>query len=134
VRRAVRDVPVDDRTIAALQGATHDPRLEHLKATYRAQFAEAWRASLRALSPDDRTLLRLHVVDRVAVDRLGALYGVHATTAARRVRQVKERLATQVHETLQGMLEVTPDELASILALIQSEIDITLGELLSAPC
>jgi RNA polymerase sigma-70 factor, ECF subfamily len=72
VRRAVRDVPVDDRTIAALHGTTGDPQLAHLKATYRAQFVEAWRAALRALSPDDRTLLRLHVVDRVAVDRLGA--------------------------------------------------------------
>ncbi|MBA3502573.1 MAG: sigma-70 family RNA polymerase sigma factor [Deltaproteobacteria bacterium] len=131
LRRTARDIPVDDRTIVALQGAGSDPQLAHLKHTYRAQFTDAWRRALRELDADDRTLLRLHLIDRLPVDRIGALYGIHQTTAARRVRQVKERLGTRVHETLAATLDVAVDELASIVALIRSELDVTLGELLS---
>ena len=132
LRRTMREVVVDDRTLVALQGAGLDPRLAYVKATYRAQFVEAWRHVLRGLAPDDRTLLRLHAIDRLSVDRIGALYGVHATTAARRVRQVKERLATGVLETLRTTLDISADELASIVALIRSQLDVTLGELLSS--
>ncbi len=149
LRRTARDIPVDDRTIVALQGAGSDPQLAHLKHTYRVQFTDAWRRALRELDADDRTLLRLHLIDRLPVDRIGALYGIpllrdvdalarrrddrveHQTTAARRVRQVKERLGTRVHETLAATLDVAADELASIVALIRSELDVTLGELLS---
>jgi RNA polymerase sigma-70 factor (ECF subfamily) len=131
LRRTARDIPVDDRTIVALQGAGSDPQLAHLKHTYRAQFTDAWRTALRELDAEDRTLLRLHLIDRLPVDQIGALYGIHQTTAARRVRQVKERLGARVHETLAATLAVPPDELASIVALIRSELDVTLGELLS---
>jgi RNA polymerase sigma-70 factor (ECF subfamily) len=131
LRRTARDIPVDDRTIVALQGAGSDPQLAHLKHTYRAQFTDAWRRALRELDAADRTLLRLHLIDRLPVDRIGVLYGIHQTTAARRVRQVKERLGARVHETLAATLDVAADELASIVALIRSELDVTLGELLS---
>ena len=131
LRRTARDIPVDDRTIVALQGAGSDPQLAHLKQTYRAQFTEAWRRALRELDPADRTLLRLHLIDRLPVDRIGVLYGIHQTTAARRVRQVKERLGARVHETLAATLDVAAGELDSIVALIRSELDVTLGELLS---
>ncbi len=131
LRRKDRDVPVEDRALAALQGGGADPQLVHLQQTYLAELTKAWRAALRGLTPRDRTLLRLHLVDRLSVEKLGPLYGVHATTAARWIRQIRERLADAVKGNLRAMLAVTTEELASIVALIQSQMDVTLGELLS---
>lgn len=132
LRRTARDIPTDDRTLTALCEPSSDPRTAYLATTYRAQFETAWRHALRSLDPADRTLLRLHVLDRVPVDRLGALYGVHATTAARRVRQVKDRLGEQVRHELQALLAVTSEELTSIVELIRSQVEVSLGGLLSS--
>lgn len=131
LRRKDRDVPVEAGALTQLQGAVADPSLLHLKQAYLAQFTEAWRTTLRALDPRDRTLLRLHAVDRLSVERLGALYGVHPTTAARWIRQIRERIADGVRTAMQSMLSIGAEELAGIVALIQSQLDITLTELLS---
>jgi RNA polymerase sigma-70 factor (ECF subfamily) len=131
LQRKQRDQPVEDRTLTLLRGVGLDPQLAHLKQTYVAALTTAWRAALRALSASDRTLLRLHVLDKLTVDRLGILYGVHATTAARWLRQLRERLGDDVRARLASTLRVDDAELASIFALIHSQMEITLGELLS---
>ncbi len=131
LRRKDRDVPIEDHALAALQGVGADPKLVHLQQTYLAEFTKAWRAGLSELEPRDRTLLRLHLLDRLSVETLGALYGVHATTAARWLRQVRERLADRVREHMRSGLHVSSAELESIVAMIHSQMDVTLGGLLS---
>jgi RNA polymerase sigma-70 factor, ECF subfamily len=131
MRRKRRETTLDTRALAELQGASPDPRLAHLKQTYLAQFTEAWRRALRELEPRDRTLLRLHLLDRLSVERLGLLYGVHATTAARWIRQIRDRLSERIHHAMRELLSVSEDELANIVALIRSQLDVTLTELLS---
>ena len=131
MRRKKREIALDTRALSALQDVGPDPRLAHLKRTYLAQFDEAWRQALRELAPRDRTLLRLHAIDRLSVERLGLLYGVHATTAARWIRQVHDRLADRVRDAMREMLAVSDDELASIVSLIRSQMEVTLTELLS---
>ena len=131
MRRKNREVTLGADALAQLQGATADPTLVHLKQTYIAQFNDAWRRALASLEPRDRTLLRLHVLDRLSVDRLGLLYGVHGTTTARWIRQVRERLADRVRDFMKASLSVTAEELEDIVALIHSQLDVTLTELLS---
>jgi RNA polymerase sigma-70 factor (ECF subfamily) len=131
MRRKRRETTLDTGALAALQGASPDPQIAHLKQTYLAEFTESWRRALRELEPRDRTLLRLHLLDRLSVDRLGVLYGVHATTAARWIRQIRDRLSDRVRDAMRERLAVSADELASIVALIRSQLDVTLTELLS---
>ncbi|CAN5832328.1 hypothetical protein BH11MYX2_BH11MYX2_11930 [soil metagenome] len=131
LRRRVRDQPHDDEQLAGLQAAGDDLRLVHLKETYLAEFTKAWRAALRDLAARDRTLLRLHVLDRLPFEQLGPLYGVHATTVGRWVGQVRDRLSHRVREILRTELRISTEELESIVGLIQSRMDVTLGALLS---
>ena len=130
LRRKERDVPLEDRALAALQGGA-DPMLARLKETYLAGLTTAWRTTLRELDARDRTLLKLHLVDRLSVDKLGLLYGVHATTTARWLRQLRQRLSDRVCTHLQAVLAVDATDIASIVALIDSQLDVTLGALLS---
>jgi len=132
LRRKDREVPVGEDVLMHLVDRSGiDPALAHLKQTYRAQFDRAWRAALRALEPRDRTVLRLKVQDGLPAARIAALHGVHETTAARWLRDIRETLRATVRADLTAQLAVTDSELDSIFRLIHSQIDATLGEISS---
>ena len=87
---------------------------------------------MASLEPRARTILRYAFVDRLSVDALGSLYDVHRATAARWLRAAHEALGQRTRELLIERLGVTSEELASVLALIQSSLDVSLERLLGA--
>jgi RNA polymerase sigma-70 factor (ECF subfamily) len=54
-----------------------------LDARYGPALKDALATGLRGLTPRDQTLLRLHYVEGVALERIGALYGAHKSTVSR---------------------------------------------------
>ena len=69
-----------------------DPELGYLREAYRPDVDAAMRAALAGLGDESRALLRYSLIDGWSVDRIGALYGVHRATAARRVAAAREEL------------------------------------------
>jgi RNA polymerase sigma-70 factor (ECF subfamily) len=129
--RRHRDVSLDDEDLAALPLIGDDPELAHLKGRYRDDLRTAVIDAMTALEARVRALLKLHHVDGLGIDRIGALYGVHRATAARWLASAREALADRVQRALIDRLGVTRSELRSIARLVESQLDVSVRRLLT---
>ena len=107
-----------------------DPELEAIKRTYRAQFKLAFRAALDGLSPRQRNLLRLELIDRATIDSIAKIHGVHPATISRWRADTRTRLLKDTRRAFERDLKVGRDEFHSIMRLIQSQLDVSLPRLL----
>ena len=107
-----------------------DPELDLMRSHYQGEFREAFAEALRALEPDERNLLRYHLVDRLGIDRIAAIEGVHRATAARRLARVRDKLHATTRARLTSRLQVDGVELESILRLVRSRLDVSVRRLL----
>jgi RNA polymerase sigma-70 factor (ECF subfamily) len=127
LRTRVRpEVPFEQDALMFLLGGTEDPEIEIAKRHYRDQFREAFAEAFAALSPRERSLLRDAFGESLNVDALGALYGVHRSTAARWVVAAQRALVQRVKSSLIGRLRVGEDEYSEIFRLIESRLDVSL--------
>jgi RNA polymerase sigma-70 factor, ECF subfamily len=76
-----RELGMDAEDLGRLAAAA-DPELDRLKASYRREFEACFTEALARLAPPERTLLRYQVIDRLGIDQIGAIYGIHRATAA----------------------------------------------------
>jgi RNA polymerase sigma-70 factor (ECF subfamily) len=120
----------EDADLSVLMAPGDDPELAYLKTTYRAEFNASFAAALAALEPRQRNFLRLKYLDGLSIDQLGALYGVHRSTAARWVVGAQEALLQETRRLLTERLRLTRSQLDSVLRLISSQLDVSLSRLL----
>jgi RNA polymerase sigma-70 factor, ECF subfamily len=106
------------------------PDLQLVRARYQADYEEALRVALAALDAKERNLLRMHVVDGLTIDRIGLVYHVHRATAARWVQAVRQKLLETIYRRLGQRLALSPAELDSLTALVQSQLQVSLTGLL----
>lgn len=128
-RRRAREVP-DELGEALALVATGDPELDLLKQQHAAAFHAALAAACAALEPRLRAALRLHLVDELSIDQIGAAYGVHRATAARWLQRAKDELASETLRRLREVLAITPSELERVASLVRSQLDVSLSQLL----
>jgi RNA polymerase sigma-70 factor (ECF subfamily) len=107
-----------------------DPDIALLKAQYKADFEAAVRAAIARLSPRERTILRLHVMDGLGVGALGVHYGVGRSTAARWLAAAREALRLYTRAELTARLRLTPSEIESLAGLVLSQLEISTRGLL----
>lgn len=127
-----KDASTDDGAVLeALPDATGGPELAYFRLTYRVEFKEAFEEALGTLDVRARNLLRHHHVDGLTVEEIGALYGVHKTTAFRWVEAARTSLSKRTRSAFQQRVRVLPADLESILQLLQSQIDLSLSRVLA---
>jgi RNA polymerase sigma-70 factor, ECF subfamily len=73
-----------------------------------------------------RAVLRAHAVNGLSIDQIGALYQVHRATAARWVQHAKVSLLDALRAALKERLGVEGAACDSIVALVQSRIDLSM--------
>lgn len=125
-RRDQREQTLGDSMLEELQSPESDPELSFLQRSYRAAFRAAFREAFAALAPLERDLIRQHHIGGATVDDLARQHQVHRATAARWVARAREHLLAGTRARLAAALGATPDELDSILRLIQSRLEVTL--------
>ena len=118
-----------EETLLALPAMIADPELEFVRARHAAPFEQAFRDALAELSDEDRNLLRLRLVDDLTIDELAALFRVHRATAARWLVRTRETLETRTRELLEARLGLSPSELASLVVIMRSHLDVSVGVL-----
>ena len=123
------EIPIDDGLFDRV-ASTGDPELDHLKRRYRAEFRRAFEAALAALAPRDHTLLAQSFVDELSIDQIGVIHGVHRATAARWVVKAREALLAGTRANLRSLLDVDRFQIDSIMRLIASQLEASLGLLL----
>ena len=125
-RRARRETPAEGRLIERALLSGDDPERDYFKTLYRKEFTTAIADALRTLSVHEQTLLRQSFVDRLSIDELGRLHGVHRATAARWLGRAQRRLSKATHVVLMRRLKVRPSDLHSILKYIRSGLQVSL--------
>jgi RNA polymerase sigma-70 factor (ECF subfamily) len=133
LEREPKEKPAPDELFAAMPAGGADVEMAHMKATYRVEFSAAFAAAVAALSPRERNLLRHAFVDGLSVDEIGALFGVHRATAARRVAAARAQLMNEVRKGLMQRLNVGGEDFNSIMRLIRSQLHVTLARHLGEP-
>ena len=106
-----------------------DPELSYMKALYREAFRAAFRTTVGKLDPREKQVLHQHTVQGMTIDDLGTAHGVHRATAARWVQTAREKMLSGVRQEMAQKLQVSPKELASILTLVQSHLEVTMRRL-----
>jgi RNA polymerase sigma-70 factor (ECF subfamily) len=129
LERERRAEPLDDRRLDELAPGVEDPRLAYLRRVYGASFREAFDAAVASLAPRERNLLRLSVIDGLSIDQLAAIFHVHRSTAARRLEHARDALVAATRDRMRVTLAISESELESILRMLQSLTDLTLGNL-----
>jgi RNA polymerase sigma-70 factor (ECF subfamily) len=131
VRGRRPEVDADD-ALLAVRSVGDDPELAYMKELYRRAFRESFVAALGTLETREKVLLRQHFVDGLGVDDLGPLYHVHRATAARWVQRARDHLLDETRRQFMQRAHVGPRECESVLRLVRSRIDVTLGALLAS--
>lgn len=120
---------LDDAFLDMLSPAS-DAQLCYLRERYRPEVDAAMRAALTALPAQPRALLRYSMIDGWNIDRIGALYGIHRATAARRLAAARATLGGAIRTELAARLAISVGEVDSIVRLVQSRIDVSLERML----
>lgn len=108
-----------------------DTELALIKARCGDAFSRAMRIAFDELPADDRAVFRLHFVEGLNIERIGALRGVHRATVARWIAATREQLFARIVELLEGELRLTGKEVDSLIALVRSQADVSLRSLLA---
>jgi RNA polymerase sigma-70 factor (ECF subfamily) len=113
--------------VASLATPERDLGNLEMKEAYRAAFG----AAFAALGPRERTLLRLHVIDKLGIDALAKALGGHRATIARQIAAARERLAQDTLDRVRSATGMSEPELASAIRSIRSQIDLSLERVLA---
>lgn len=127
--RAPREVGAADDELARLI-APDDPELDYFKQLYTDEFKRAFEAAVESLDGRDRLVLRQHTLDGLGIDQLAALHRVHRATAARWIETARDAVVARTLRELGRRLRLSRTELASVIRLIRSQLDVSLPRLL----
>jgi RNA polymerase sigma-70 factor, ECF subfamily len=114
----------DPATVGAV-AAVIGPELLYFKRLYKRQIERAVERALEGLDDHASALLRLYFGEQLSIDHLGALYRVNRSTAARWIAAARERIAHAVQADLRGRLKLSESDYEGLVALVRSELDIT---------
>jgi RNA polymerase sigma-70 factor (ECF subfamily) len=110
-----------------LDGVATDPELLHFREHYRERFAAAFARAVAALGDRERTLLRYHYVDGLALAQIAAIYQVHRSTAFRWLDDARATIVKLTRDALCAEIQVSTRGMASIVRLIESQLDVVVA-------
>ena len=129
-RKHERGASSDDDSRLHLRSPLADPELAYMKARYRREFKAAFEQAMASLDSRDRNILRLHVLDGLNIEAIGALYRVHRATVARWIARTRDALLSETKRLLSERLRLSGRELASLMGLVQSQLEVSIGKVL----
>ena len=130
LRRDAKVEPGGHDLLADLPSPDLDPELYVMKERYRVAFKRAFEETVSGLSSRDRNMLRLHLFGGLTVEQIGDIYGVHRATATRWMTKLRLDLLRGTRTLLQERIGASPDELESVMRLIESRLDASIERVL----
>jgi RNA polymerase sigma-70 factor (ECF subfamily) len=110
-----------------------DPELEAILCEHREQVEASFRSAFSHLRRSDRELLRLHYLEGVSFEEMGARRGVDRSTASRRVAAARQLLLEETHRELAKRVPAaTTTSRDSLLQALRSQIDLSLESVLKS--
>jgi RNA polymerase sigma-70 factor (ECF subfamily) len=127
--RSGADVEPDD----LVRDTSDSPELEYVKERYRPQFKAAFQDALRSLDAEQRNVLRLHVVEGLNIDEIGALFKVHRSTVARWIAATRNQVLAGARDRLCAELGLSAGEFDSLAGVVRSQLDLSVAKILVKP-
>lgn len=112
--------------------ADPDPELALLRARHHEAFRAAFAEAVKALSPRDRTILRLTSIDGLSLAAVGQMYGKDASTVSRWLAASRDVLLQKTRATLAQRLQLTDSALDSVMRAADSELHLSIARLLQS--
>jgi RNA polymerase sigma-70 factor (ECF subfamily) len=106
-----------------------DPEMRLLRERHQGPFQDALAEALASLSPRERNLLRLHFAEGVTLEQLAKSYQVHRATVARWLAGAREAVLDRVARRLGESMGMSAGEVASVVRLLGSQLDVSLSRL-----
>lgn len=124
LRRQRRHEVDDEEPLLQATAATDDPAIETLRARYADAFRVAFVDAVRALPADERSALRMNVVDGLNIEQIGGVFGVHRATVARWIAHARETIAEETRRLLKERLGLQDGDVESLVRLCRSRIEV----------
>ena len=102
--------------------ASPDIELSFIRGRYEDDFVAALRASLAALSDEQRLLLQYRYREELTSDQIAVLVKASRVTAHRRVVAARDELAGKLREALRARLSLTESGVEQLLGLLSSRL------------
>lgn len=117
--------------VAAPETRESDPEFDFLLRRCQTEFRAAVADAAQSLSREERLVLRLSVCERMSIDHIGKVLGIHRANAARRINRARETLRQRTRALLRERLRMSPTELDSMMRYLQSHLHVTLDRCLA---
>ncbi|MBK7858915.1 MAG: sigma-70 family RNA polymerase sigma factor [Archangiaceae bacterium] len=122
----------DDEVAEKLEDPT-DLEMVVIKRKYQREFRAAFQIAFRALSAEERNLIRFNFIDGLNIEQIGAMQRVHRSTIARRIAKIRQELFDGTRRALREKFKLSSSELNSLLRLVKSDFDVSIHEALREP-
>jgi RNA polymerase sigma-70 factor, ECF subfamily len=129
MKRSDRLLPTDDVPVAAVLDGLDDAQM---KKRYLPELNAALEQVIRELSVRERTLLRLHFVDGLNIDRIAVIYRVHRATVARWLVAVRQRVLEDLQAHLGQAHGLGATDVRSLCRRMQDDVHLTISRVLQA--
>jgi RNA polymerase sigma-70 factor (ECF subfamily) len=130
-QKRAREVQSDDDWTSSLAMiSTNNPELELLKRQYAAAFSVALHDAVQGIEPRLRSVLKMSYVDGLSIDEIGTIYVVHRATAARWIQRACDEVFEKTRALLAERLSLSSTELDRMNAMVRSQLDVSLSQLL----
>ena len=117
----------DDLPEAVLTGQ----EAAQFKHWYLADLHDALEIGFRRLTARERTLLRLHFIDGLNIERIGVLYRVNRATIARWLVAIRTRLFKEVREELATKHGLDTADVKSLYRIMEHDVHVTMSRILA---
>jgi RNA polymerase sigma-70 factor (ECF subfamily) len=122
--------PITREVLLAVPDLADNPEIAHLRARYKTEFKTAFEAAVAALDPQQRTVLRMSLVDGLSIDQLCVVFAVHRATAARWIQRAMDAVQEGTRERLVEQLELSGAELEGVLGIVQTSVELSIQRVL----
>ena len=131
-RRAGRAPLVDDGDDPlALLDDGPSPSAQVARAQHREALRAALAVALAALSPRDRTILRLHALDGVSLAALATMHRVDRATISRWIAAAREQIYRETRRALTAQRGVAAVDFDSFVDVLRSRFELSLRDALA---
>jgi RNA polymerase sigma-70 factor len=105
-----------------------DVEAQLVRQRYGYALQRALERAMGGLSPDQRKMLRLHFVEGMTFEELGAMFGVHKVTIWRQIAAARIAVVDATRRIMLDEGAIEPGEFESIIRTVHSQLNISLSQ------
>jgi RNA polymerase sigma-70 factor (ECF subfamily) len=109
-----------------------DPETAVVRREHRGALKRALQEAIEALAPDDRRMLRRHVLEGRTVEEIGRELGVVASTVSRRIARARAEVLKHTRRALERSAGLARADFESLVRSVHERLDVSLQRVLGS--